>query len=84
MKLDGAPTHERTPATAGGLAVESVTVSYGDRTVLDRVSLTVAPDEVVCLHTPTRFLAVGQWFEDFRQVSDNEVRVLLGSHDPDR
>ena len=40
-------------------------------------------DEVVCLHAPTRFLAVGQWFEDFRQVTDAEVRVLLGSLDPD-
>jgi putative phosphoribosyl transferase len=41
-------------------------------------------DEVICLHAPVRFLAVGQWFEDFRQVSDQEVRVLLGSHDPNR
>ena len=42
------------PTTAGaGLAVESVTVSYGDRTVLDGVGLTVAPDEVVCLLGPS-------------------------------
>jgi putative phosphoribosyl transferase len=38
-------------------------------------------DEVVCLHSPARFLAVGQWFEDFRQVSDREVRALLESLD---
>lgn len=40
-------------------------------------------DEVVCLHAPARFLAVGQWFHDFRQVSDEEVRVLLKSDDAD-
>lgn len=34
-------------------------------------------DEVVCGMTPSRFLAVGQWYEDFRQVSDDEVRELL-------
>lgn len=39
-------------------------------------------DEVVCLLAPARFLAVGQWFHDFRQVSDEEVRVLLKSHEP--
>jgi putative phosphoribosyl transferase len=37
-------------------------------------------DEVLCLHTPVRFSAVGQWFEDFRQVSDKEVRALLDAH----
>lgn len=38
-------------------------------------------DEVVCLATPERFHAVGQWFQDFRQVSDDEVRALLRSLD---
>jgi putative phosphoribosyl transferase len=37
-------------------------------------------DEVVCLHLPVHFSAVGQWFEDFRQVSDREVRALLDAH----
>jgi putative phosphoribosyl transferase len=36
-------------------------------------------DEVVCGLTPRRFLAVGQWYDDFRQVSDDEVRELLGT-----
>jgi putative phosphoribosyl transferase len=39
-------------------------------------------DEVVCLQAPARFLAVGQWYEDFRQITDEEVRMLLKSHDP--
>jgi putative phosphoribosyl transferase len=34
-------------------------------------------DEFVCLATPEFFMAVGEWFEDFRQVTDAEVRRLL-------
>lgn len=34
-------------------------------------------DEVVCLHTPDRFMAVGQFFEDFPQVKDEDVIEIL-------
>ncbi|CAM4231502.1 phosphoribosyltransferase [Corallococcus exiguus] len=34
-------------------------------------------DAVVCVHTPESFYAVGQWFEDFTQTTDDEVRELL-------
>jgi predicted phosphoribosyltransferase len=34
-------------------------------------------DEVICAITPEPFLAVGQWYQDFSQVSDEEVRELL-------
>ncbi|MDP2342430.1 MAG: phosphoribosyltransferase family protein [Deltaproteobacteria bacterium] len=34
-------------------------------------------DDVVCLRTPAPFRAVGQWYADFSQVSDDEVRRLL-------
>ncbi len=34
-------------------------------------------DDVVCLATPERFYAVGEWYRDFRQVSDTEVQHLL-------
>jgi putative phosphoribosyl transferase len=34
-------------------------------------------DEVVCATTPERFLAVGEWYEDFSQTSDEEVSELL-------
>jgi predicted phosphoribosyltransferase len=33
--------------------------------------------EVVCLATPERFMAVGEWYEDFGQTSDAEVLELL-------
>ncbi|HXE64586.1 MAG TPA: phosphoribosyltransferase [Bryobacteraceae bacterium] len=34
-------------------------------------------DEIVCLNTPEPFYAVGAWFEDFSQTTDDEVRELL-------
>ena len=34
-------------------------------------------DDVVALYTPEPFYAVGQWYEDFHQVSDDEVKALL-------
>ena len=34
-------------------------------------------EEVVCLEAPALFYAVGQFFEDFSQVSDAEVVVIL-------
>jgi putative phosphoribosyl transferase len=34
-------------------------------------------DEVVCLHAPEYFMAVGTFYDDFRHVSDNEVTDLL-------
>jgi putative phosphoribosyl transferase len=34
-------------------------------------------DEVVCAMMPDRFVAVGAWYEDFSETSDDEVRQLL-------
>ena len=34
-------------------------------------------DEVVCAATPSPFRAVGLWYRDFPQASDEEVRDLL-------
>jgi putative phosphoribosyl transferase len=38
-------------------------------------------DEVVCLYAPVSFQAVGQWFRNFRQLTDDEVGKFLRSHD---
>lgn len=40
-------------------------------------SLAHEVDEVVCLETPRDFFAVGVWYEDFHQVSDEEVAAAL-------
>ncbi len=34
-------------------------------------------DEVICVVTPEPFQAVGSWYEDFSQTTDEEVRALL-------
>jgi predicted phosphoribosyltransferase len=34
-------------------------------------------DEIVCATPPEPFLAVGRWYEDFSQTTDDEVRDLL-------
>ncbi len=34
-------------------------------------------EDLVCLHTPEAFFAIGQFYEDFSQVSDEEVTSLL-------
>ena len=41
------------------------------------VTLAAEVDEMVCLHTPDPFMAVGLWYQDFSPVSDEEVRALL-------
>ena len=35
-------------------------------------------DEVICLHSPASFAAIGDWYQDFSQVADGEVASLLG------
>jgi putative phosphoribosyl transferase len=39
-------------------------------------------DNCVCLATPEPFVAVGEWYADFRQVSDAEVQRFL-EHQPE-
>lgn len=34
-------------------------------------------DEIVCAYTPEPFMAVGIWYEDFSQTTDQEVQQLL-------
>ena len=39
-------------------------------------------DEMICAATPEPFHAVGLWYEDFSQTSDEEVRELLARAEP--
>jgi predicted phosphoribosyltransferase len=42
-------------------------------------------DDVVCLVTPEPFYAVGAWYEDFAQTTDEEVtEMLAGAAAPER
>ncbi len=40
-------------------------------------ALAAEADEVVCLSVPAGFTSVGQWYDDFRQLSDDEVVAAL-------
>jgi len=37
-------------------------------------------DETVCARMPASFSAVGEWYRDFSQTTDAEVRALLNEH----
>lgn len=64
---------------AAGAASVVVAVPVGPPDTCDE--LRAMADEVVCLQAPAMFSAVGQWYEDFGQTSDAEVRELLrGQH----
>lgn len=52
-----------------------VAAPVGARETCDRLS--GIGDEVVCAATPAPFDAVGLWYEDFSQTTDDEVRALL-------
>jgi predicted phosphoribosyltransferase len=40
-------------------------------------ALRAEADDVVCALSPEPFVAVGAWYDDFGQTSDEEVRALL-------
>ena len=39
--------------------------------------LAALADDVICAETPARFYAVGEWYEDFSQTTDEEVLDIL-------
>ena len=39
-------------------------------------------DEVICLKTPVAFIGVGQYYADFSQTTDEQVRELLAASPP--
>jgi putative phosphoribosyl transferase len=58
-----------------GAARIVVAVPVASRATCDQ--LREEGNEVVCATTPEPFFAVGQWYKDFSQTSDEEVRELL-------
>jgi len=54
-----------------------VAVPVGAEETCARLKATA--DQVVCLATPWPFSAVGQWYDDFAQTTDQEVRALLSA-----
>lgn len=54
-----------------------VAVPVSPRSTID--SLRPLFDDVLCLETPEHFLSVGEWYEDFSEVSSEEITSLLHS-----
>lgn len=67
--------------SARGRGASSVVVAtpVGSTEAID--ALAGIADRVVCLSTPEPFFAVGQFYEDFGQVTDDEVRTILRDAD---
>jgi predicted phosphoribosyltransferase len=59
------------------LGAHRVVVAVPVASVEARERIEAIADEVVCLATPEFFSAVGQWYADFGQTEDEEVRELL-------
>ena len=77
---DGLATGATMCAAAAGVKTKSpssivVAVPVGSRSAVARVAAIV--DRVICLESPASFYAVGQFYADFRQTSDDDVRDLL-------
>ena len=39
--------------------------------------LALMADDMICVEMPVPFTAVGVWYDDFSQTTDDEVRALL-------
>jgi putative phosphoribosyl transferase len=59
------------------LDAKRVVVAVPVSSVEARDRVAALADEVVCLEAPLFFSAVGQWYRNFQQTSDDEVRALL-------
>ncbi|MGB3344211.1 MAG: phosphoribosyltransferase family protein [Aequorivita sp.] len=54
-----------------------VAIPVSSRRALQRLQNSPFIDEVICLYAPIDFQAVGQFYENFDQVGDAEVKTLL-------
>ena len=58
-----------------GMSLKTEGRSIGSRDTCDQFRNEV--DEVICGETPEPFFAVGTWYSNFMQTTDDEVRQLL-------
>jgi predicted phosphoribosyltransferase len=77
---DGLATGSTMRAAAGALRLQRPAMTVVAAPVASSEAcedLRGEADEVVCGATPDPFYAVGLWYEDFSQTTDDEVRELL-------
>jgi predicted phosphoribosyltransferase len=77
---DGLATGSTMRAAAVALHAQGVgrliaAVPVAPKEACDRLRDVV--DDVICAVTPTPFVAVGEWYEDFTQTTDADVQELL-------
>ena len=76
-----APRSAPSTPVAEPLPAQAVVSADGNEQVGDAVAALLerrtATDAIVCLTTPEPFVAVGIWYEDFTQTTDEEVVALL-------
>jgi predicted phosphoribosyltransferase len=61
---------------AAGASKIVLAVPVASADVLESLSAEV--DDLVCLLVPRELYAIGLWYEDFQQVTDEEVTASLG------
>ncbi len=77
---DGLATGSTMRAAVGALRAQHparIVVAVPTAAVSTSRDLCREVDEVVCLMTPEPFYAVGLWYEDFTQVTDQQVKEYL-------
>ena len=57
--------------------VQRVVIAVGVAAPSAITRLCLEADEVICVLEPPNLSSIGEWFEDFTQVTDHEVRSLL-------
>lgn len=77
---DGVATGSTLMAAISGVLAQVparlwVGIPVASRQSLELLSATI--DDVLCAHVPTEFFSVGGFYEDFRQVTDQEVVEIL-------
>ena len=54
-----------------------VAIPVSSQSALQKLKNTRFIDEVICLSAPENFMAVGQFYKNFDQVSDSQVKTYL-------
>jgi putative phosphoribosyl transferase len=60
------------------MLIVAVPVGSPSNDVIDRLNQTT--DKVIILYTPEPFYSIGQFYENFEQVGDDEVRKIMKRH----
>ena len=66
-------------ARARGAGKVVLAIPVAPYVVIEALLASETFDEIICLYSPARFKSVGTFYADFEQVTDAEVREILGA-----